>query len=221
MISYNDTINISSLYDSKSYDELLSFINSKLKCTNIIQFLQKILNTKFSEPNTSIKLTTKTNELIIYKENFLTGLPAYSESTHTIDDYNITISYPSCQFISNASYIKKIQKDDNIIEIDKNNYKVIPINIIQRCKPFISEYKNKLNNAYVFYLNKENNSRFMYETGIINYIIYLCFVYDYDNLLLNQLAGMKNFNFMYQDFDNITFDKFKKYIKLMNKLTNE
>lgn len=221
MISYNDTITITSLYNNKQYEELLSFINGKLECTNIIQFLQKILNTKFSEPNASIKLTTKTNELIVYRENFLTGIPTYSESTHTIDDYNITISYPSSEFISNASYIKKIQKDDNIINIDKNNYKIIPINLLKRCEPFISEYKNKLNSVYVFYINEDNNSRFTYNTDIINYVILLCFVYNYDNLLMNQIMGMKDFNFMYQDFDKMSFDKFKRYIQLMNKAINE
>ena len=221
MISYNDIIKITSLYDNKEYNKLLSFVNTKLKSNNILDLLKNILNLKFVNKTDSINLTSNKTELIIYKENFLKNLPEYSETNINIDGATVTISYPSSKFISIGAFIKKIQKDNKCITITEKNYKYIPLTLIKQCYTHIYQYILKLENIFIYYINDSHNSRFRYTSDIINYIVYLGFVQDYDTLLKTQLIAMKNYNFMYQDFDKISLNDFKKYMQQIKKLNNE
>jgi len=222
MISYNDLIEASNLHSEKKYKELIEFFAKRLSSKNIIEFVTKLKAEKFINKNSAIKLNTNKGDLLIYKENFLKDLPTYSESNHIIDDYFITIGYPSIDFFSNASFIKKIEKNGTIAFITKDNYEDVPLPLIKKCSPYINEYKEKLNNSYIYYINDEFNSRFSYNLDIINYILYLCTIYSYENLLDEQLFLMRRGNFTYQDFDYITYDQFRQYITLLIKrLKNE
>jgi len=222
MISYNDLIEASNLHSEKKYKELIEFFAKRLCSKNIIEFVTKLKAEKFINKNSAIKLNTNKGDLLIYKENFLKDLPTYSESNHIIDDYFITIGYPSIDFFSNASFIKKIEKNGTIAFITKDNYEDVPLPLIKKCSPYINEYKEKLNNSYIYYINDEFNSRFSYNLDIINYILYLCTIYSYENLLDEQLFLMRRGNFTYQDFDYITYDQFRQYITLLIKrLKNE
>ena len=115
MISFNDIINVSRLHKSKKYNEVVEFITKKIPSDNIIDFLIKIKNEKFNTKDAAIKLTTHRGELLIYEEDFLSKLPAYTESVHIIDGIFVTVGYPSADFFSDASFIKKIEKDNNIL----------------------------------------------------------------------------------------------------------
>jgi len=222
MISYNDLIEASKLHSEKKYKELVEFFIKKIPSKNVIEFLANLKAEKFTEENSAIKLTTNKGDLLIYKENFLKDLPTYSESNHIIDDYFITIGYPSIDFFSEASFIKKIEKNGTIAFINKDNYEDVPLPLIKKCFPYINEYKEKLNNSYVYYINDEFNSRFSYNPDIIIYISYLCTIYSYENLLDEQLFLMHRGNFTYQDFNYITYDQFRRYITLLIKrLKNE
>lgn len=222
MISVNDIIYLSRLHKNKSYKEIVDFITKKIPSDNIIDLLNKIKNIKYLNDNSAIKLSTEKGELVIYKENFLNKLPNYKESIHIIDGFFITIGYPTAEFFSNASFIKKIEKDNNVVTITKDNYNDIPLTLIKKCSPFIEKYKQNLNNIYVYYVNEKYNSRFSYTPDVINYIVYLCMFQDYERILEEQILLMRYCSFTYQDFNHLTYEEFKKYMQLLIKsLKNE
>jgi len=74
---------------------------------------------------------------------------------------------------------------------------------------------------YVYYVNEKYNSGFLYHKDIIINIIYLCFVQDYDSLIQQQLLLMKQYNFTYQDFNNITINSINAYVKIINLKLNK
>ena len=65
MISYNDVIHISKLYQDKRYDKLLQVFNKKLPSKDIIDFLKKCIDERFTEDSDCIKLQYKKKELIV------------------------------------------------------------------------------------------------------------------------------------------------------------
>jgi|TARA_R110002051_G_scaffold323241_1_gene416206 hypothetical protein len=222
MISYNDLIEASKLHSEKKYKELVEFFVKKIPSKNIIEFVTKLKAEKFIDDKSAVKLNTNKGELLIYKENFLKDLPTYSENNYIIDDYFITIGYPSVEFFSDASFIKKIERNGTVAFITKDNHEDVPLPLLKQCAPYINEYKEKLNNSYVYYINDEYNSRFIYSVNVINYTIYLCMIYAYENLLDEQLFLMQRCSFTYQDFNNISYEQFRKYITLLIKsLKNE
>ena len=221
MISYNDVIHISKLYQDKHYDKLLLFVNKKIPSNNIIDFFKQCLDERFIEDSDCIKLQIDKKELIIYKDNFLKELPVAEQNTYNIDGYHITIGYPSTSLILPASCIKQIQHEDTILDINTTDYNNIPLSLVKKCTPYIKKYIKKLNNTYIYHVNKKYNSRFFYSKDIIIHIIYLCFVQNYNNLLEQQLLLMKQFNFTYQDFNYISYNNSRDYLKIINKSLNK
>ena len=217
MISYNDVIHISKLYQDKRYDKLLQVFNKKLPSKDIIDFLKKCIDERFTEDSDCIKLQYKKKELIVYKDNFLKQLPPPGQTIHRIDNYHITIGYPSTSLILPASCIKKIQHENTVLDINTSDYNNIPLSLVKKCTPYIDKYMNKLNSTYVYYVNKKHNSRFTYSKEIIIHIIYLCFVQNYTILLEQQLLLMKQFNFAYQDFNHTSYNSIRDYLKIVKK----
>jgi hypothetical protein len=218
MISYNDVIEISRLYTQNQIDNLFSFINNKLPSNNIIEFLQKCKNSKYIDKTDSIKLDINKKEIIIFKDNFLKNLPTYEEKKHKIDDYILTIGYPDTTSLLKASCIKKIQYKDTVLSFNTTD---IPLFLIKKYSKEIQYYLDKLNNTYTYYVNKEFNSGFSYNKPLIIHIIYLCFVQDYESLLQQQLHLMREYNFTYQDFNQLSIKSVNLYIKLINKQTSK
>jgi len=221
MISYNDVIHISKLYQDKRYDKLLQVFNKKLPSKDIIDFLKKCIDERFTEDSDCIKLQYKKKELIVYKDNFLKQLPATGQTIHCIDNYHITIGYPSTSLILPASCIKKIQHENIVLNINTSDYNNIPLSLVKKCTPYIDKYMNKLNSTYVYYVNKKHNSRFTYSKEIIIHIIYLCFVQNYTILLEQQLLLMKQFNFAYQDFNHTSYNSIRDYLKIVKKTISQ
>tara|TARA_Y100000034_G_C6761959_1_gene339442 strand:+ start:16 stop:687 length:672 start_codon:yes stop_codon:yes gene_type:complete len=218
MISYNDIIEISRLYTQNQIDNLFSFINNKLPSNNIIEFLQKCKNNKYIDKTDSIKLDINKKEIIIFKDNFLKNLPTYQEKKYKIDDYILTIGYPDTTSLLKASCIKKIQYKDTVLNFNTAD---IPLFLIKKYSKEIQYYLNKLNNTYTYYVNKEFNSGFSYNKTLIIHIVYLCFVQDYEYLLQQQLHLMREYNFTYQDFNQLSIKSVNLYIKLINKQTSK
>ena len=217
MISYNDVIHISKLYEYKHYDELLLFVNKKIPSDNIIDFLNQCIYERFIEESDCVKLYQDKKELIIYKDNFLKDLPSAEQNTYNIDGYHVTIGYPSPSLIMPASCIKQIQHGDTILHINTSEYNNIPLSLVKKCTPYIEKYMKKLNNTYIYYVNKNHTSRFSYGKDVIIHIVYLCFVQGYNSLLEQQLVLMKQFNFSYQDFNYISYNSARDYLKIINK----
>jgi len=221
MISYNDVLEVSKLYKHKQYDKVFSYITKKLPSKNIIDFLKKCKAEKFIETNDCIKLDISKKELIIYKDDFLKNVPLDKEDIYHIDNYKITIGYPSTGSTLPASCIKKIQYQNVFLDVNPSNYDYIPLSLVKKCTPYIQTYLNKLNEMYVYYVSEKYNSGFLYHKDIIINIIYLCFVQDYDSLIQQQLLLMKQYNFTYQDFNNITINSINAYVKIINLKLNK
>ena len=217
MISYNDVVHLSKLYDNKQYDKILSFITKKIPSNNIIHFFENCISERFIEESDCIKLQVDKKELIVYKKNFLKGLPPYEENIYPIDGYHITIGYPNADLILPASCIKKIQHENTILNINTSDYNNIPLSLVKKCMPHIEKYIEKLNVTYMYHVNSKYNSRFSYNKDIIIHIIYLCFIQNYTVLLEQQLLLMKQFNFTYQDFNFISHNMIHDYLKLIKK----
>ena len=217
MISYNDVIHLSKLYQNKQYDKLLQFINKKLPSVDIIEFLKQSIDEKFIEDSDCIKLQFDKKELIVYKDDFLKDLPFTDRTIYTIDKYHITIGYPTTSLILPASCIKKIQHGDVVLDINTSDYNNIPLSLVKKCTPYIEKYINKLNDTYIYYVNKKHNSRFTYSKEVIIHIVYLCFIQNYNNLLEQQLLLMKQFNFTYQDFNHTSYNSICDYLKIVKK----
>ena len=221
MISYNDVLEISKLYKYEQYNKVVSYVTKKIPSNNIIEFFQKCISERFIEETDCIKLQIDKKELIIYKKDFLKGLPSYEETIYPIDGFHITIGYPNADLILPASCIKKIQHEDTILEINTSNYNNIPLSLVKKCTPHINKIIKKLNTTYIYHINTKHNSRFSYSTSIINYVIYLCFVQNYTSLLEQQLLLMKQFNFTYQDFNFISYNTVTDYLKIIEKSLNK
>jgi len=114
-----------------------------------------------------------------------------------------------------------IQYQNIFLDVNPNNYDYIPLSLVKKCTPYIKTYLNKLNEMYVYYVNEKYNSGFLYHKDIIINIIYLCFVQDYDSLIQQQLLLMKQYNFTYQDFNNITINSINAYVKIINLKLNK
>ena len=221
MISYNDVLEVSRLYKHKQYDKVFSFITQKIPSKSIIDFLNKCKREKFIETNDCVKLDIDKKELIIYKDDFLKNLPNDNEDIYHIDNYKITIGYPRIDSTLPASCIKRIQYQNVFLDVNPNNYDHIPLSLVKKSMPYIQTYIDKLNDGYVYYVNKNYNSRFLYHRDIIINIIYLCFVQDYESLIQQQLLLMKQYNFTYQDFNNITINSINAYVKVINLKLNK
>tara|TARA_Y100000356_G_C11210904_1_gene263319 strand:+ start:303 stop:971 length:669 start_codon:yes stop_codon:yes gene_type:complete len=217
MISYNDLIQISFLHTNKMYDELLQYVQNKINEKGLIKFLNKVKSLKYITETDSINLNYKDRELIIYKENFLKNLPTDSISTHIVDGHNVTIGYPDMDNYNTGSFLKEIDGE----KITEKDYKHIPLSFIRKIKKHTSPFIQKLNDTYVYYINENYNSRFIYNQQIIINIIYFAFVYSYEALLRDQVFLIKNFNFTRVDFNDITYNQYKDYVKVMNKMTKD
>jgi len=217
MISYNNVIYISKLFKEKHYDKLLVFINEKIPNNNIIDFLIKCAEERFVRENDCIKLQLEKKELIVYKENFLKEIPSDKTTIHKIDNFHVTIGYPSSLLFLPATCIKKIQHKDTVLDINKSDYTDIPLSLIKKCTPYIDTYIEDLNKSFIYYINKNHNSRFTYSKEVIIHIVYLCFVQNYENLLEQQLLLMKHYNFSYRDFDYTSYNQINDYMKIVQK----
>tara|TARA_R100000008_G_C3500623_1_gene123491 strand:- start:69 stop:686 length:618 start_codon:yes stop_codon:yes gene_type:complete len=199
------------------YDELLLFVQNKINEKCLIKFLNRIKDYKFITETDSIVLNYDKKDLILYKEDFLKNLPIDTQSTHTIDNNTFTIGYPDINNLDNFTFLKKIDG----IEIQEKDYKYIPLSFYKRIKQYIIPYKNNLRNTYVYYVNEHHYSRFTCDKNIIINIIYLAFVYDYNTLIKDQVFLMKHFNFTRSDFDQINYNQYKDYVKVINKMTKD
>ena len=214
MISYNDVIEISRLYSQKEFDTLFTYINKKSSSNNIINFLLFCKNNRYKDKNDSIKLTANKKELIVFKDNFLKNLPIYEEKKYKKDEFIITLGYPDSNSLLKASCIKNIEYNNTSLDFTTTD---IPLFLFKKCEKEIDYFFNKLKNTYTYYVNKKYNSRFSYNKAIIINIVYLCFVQNYESLLQEQLTLMRDYNFTYQDFNEISINTINTYLKLINK----
>ena len=219
MISYNDVIHISKLYQDKQYDQILSFVTKKIPSNNIIDFFKQCINERFVKDTDCIKLEIEKKELIIYKNNFLKNLPVYEERIYPVGDYHITIGYPKVEVPLPVSCIKRIQHKNTSFDLEE--YNNIPLFLVKKCTPHIEKYINKLEKTYIYHVNSKYNSRFIYDKQLIIHIIYLCFVQNYTTLLEQQLLLMKQYNFTYQDFNHTSNNRIDDYLKIIQKIMKQ
>ena len=214
MISYNDVIEISRLYSQKEFDTLFTYINKKSSSNNIINFLLFCKNNRYKDKNDSIKLTANKKELIVFKDNFLKNLPIYEEKKYKKDEFIITLGYPDSNSLLKASCIKNIEYNNTSLDFTTTD---IPLSLVRKCEKEINYFLYKLTKIYTYYVNKKHNSRFSYDKTLIINIVYLCFVQDYESLLQQQLTLMRDYNFIYNDFNELSINTINTYVKLINK----
>ena len=225
MISFNDTLHLTKLYQDNKKQEILNFVSKKISFDNVIEFLDELKKLKFNLSTSHIKLNDNKREIILYNENFITNIPKIKSSEINLNDIIVTISYPSIITECNDLYfIKKIHFNDSKTEFifnAKTDYNFLSYDIINKCQETIQQYKSNINNIYSYYINKEVSSRFKYDIESIIYVIYLSLINNVDSLLNEQMFLMEKFNFNYTDFDKLDYNSVKQYVERGIKTINE
>jgi hypothetical protein len=223
MVSYNDITKLTFFHKNKQNTKILDYIFKLCNSNNIIDILQFIKREKFIEESSSIKLTYDEKELIIFKENFLKNIPESEPKSIEYNEFEYTIDYPNIiNFKCSPVYcIKKIKyKSEEHILKTQEDYNLIPTKTYLDLKKHIDGYITNLNNIHIYKVGSIQ-SRFFLNTELIINIIYLAFVSSYKNLVQEQLFLMKEFNFTYDSFSNLSLHEIGHYLKEGIKLINE
>jgi len=223
MVSYNDVTKLTFLYENKLHNKILEYIINLCGSNNILDILHFIRTERYVEETSNIKINYDQNEVVIFKENFLTNLPTKKSESYFIDDFEYVISYPDIidNTCSSMHCIKKIiYGEEEHVFNSINDYNVIPITTYTELKPTINKYIDELQNVYVYSVGKVQ-SRFFLNIDLIINVIYLSFVTSYKHLVQEQLFLMKEFNFTYETFSKLTPHEIKHYVKTGVKILNE
>ena len=92
MISFNDTLHLTKLYQDNKKQEILNFLSKKISFDNVIEFLDELKKLKFNLSTSHIKLNDNKREIILYNENFITNIPKIKSSEINLNDIIVTIS---------------------------------------------------------------------------------------------------------------------------------
>jgi hypothetical protein len=215
MVSYNDIAKFTYYYENKRNKELLNLFFTKCNSKNIIDVFNFLKDERFSENNTSIKLTYDEKDLIIFKDDFLINIPTSEPTTHIIDDFTISFNYPDIvNYTCRPMHcIKSVSFDgDNHILKTAEDYNIIPSSLYKKTIPYVQHYIDKLQDIQIYKIG-DIESRFILHSESIIRLIYITFVSDFKSIVEEKLFLMKEFNFTHEAFDNMSFLEIKHYLK--------
>ena len=223
MVSYNQVSKLTYYSENNRRKEFLDLFLSLCGSNTLLDVLSFTKYERFVEENSNIKLNYNGKEVVIFKENFLLNLPESSPTIHKVQDFEVTLDYPSIiDYTCKPMHcIKSIKYNNEIYNLEKNtDFNLITKTIYDELKPKINEYEQELNNIYVYKVGN-TNSRFFLNIELIIKIIYLAFVTSYKSIIEESLFLMKEYNFTYETFDKLSFLEVRQYLLKAVKLTNE
>jgi|TARA_B100000519_G_scaffold198261_1_gene207361 hypothetical protein len=223
MVSYNQVSKLTYYSENNRKKEFLDLFISLCGSKNLLDVLSFVKYERFVEENSSIKLSYKEKEIVVFEENFLLNIPESSPTTHKIQDFDITVDFPNIiDYTCKPMHcIKSINFNDEIFEFKTNaDFNLIPKTIYTELKPIINEYEEQLNNIFIYKVG-DIQSRFFLDIELIIKIIYLAFVGSYKNIIEERLFLMKEYNFTYEAFDHLSFLEVKQHLTKAIKLVNE
>ena len=224
MITYNDVVNLSQLYENNKYNECVDFTYTNLNCNNILDFLIRLKKLKFTGKESSIKLLYKDKDVIIFEDDFLTNIPEEKTLYKTIESYKVKISHPKIISgnISKLYCIHSLEMENDIFEFNTiADYNLLPLDVAAECDNEIKSIYHSFENCYLYYVNEEYNSRFLCENESILRTLNYALIDSYENLLKEQIFLMEKFNFSYTDFDSLDIQKARNFINIGVKILNE
>ena len=184
MITYNDVVNLSQLYENNKYNECVDFTYTNLNCNNILDFLIRLKKLKFTGKESSIKLLYKDKDVIIFEDDFLTNIPEEKTLYKTIESYKVKISHPKIISgnISKLYCIHSLEMENDIFEFNTiADYNLLPLDIAAKCDNEIKSIYDSFENCYLYYVNEEYNSRFLCENESILRTLNYALIDSYEN----------------------------------------
>ena len=223
MVSYKDITKITYFYENKQFDKMLDYVFVLCNSNNILDILSFIRKERFLEDISNIKINVDNKEVIILKENFLLDIPTSSPTSILIDEFEYILDYPNIinHKFSPIYCIKKIKYREETYNLDSHkDYNIIPAKTYNNLKKSIEEYIENLRNIFIYKVSYIE-SRFYPNIQSIYNVIYLAFIDSYKNLIQEQLFLMKEYNFTYTSFEDLSPSEIKHYLKAGIKLINE
>ena len=86
MVSYNQVSKLTYYSENNRKKEFLDLFISLCGSKNLLDVLSFVKYERFVEENSSIKLSYKEKEIVVFEENFLLNIPESSPTTHKIQD---------------------------------------------------------------------------------------------------------------------------------------
>jgi hypothetical protein len=223
MVSYNQVAKLTYYSENNKKEDFLNLFLSLCKSNNLVDVLHFIKNERFGEENSSIKLLYHNKEILIFKENFLLNIPDPSSSVHIIEDLEVTLDYPDIieHTCKPMHCIKNINYNNETRYFKTNtDFNIIPKTMYDKLKPMITEYEDSLNDIIIYKVG-DIESRFFLDIELIFKIISLAFVTSYKNIIEERLFLMKEYNFTYEAFDQLSFLEVRQHLTKAIKLINE
>tara|TARA_Y100000310_G_scaffold325364_1_gene388728 strand:+ start:1154 stop:1846 length:693 start_codon:yes stop_codon:yes gene_type:complete len=223
MVSYNHVAKLTYYYENDRKKEFLDLFLSLCGSNNLIDILWFIKEERFTEDNSNIKILYEEKEVIIFKEDFLIGLPDPNPTEHTIDGFTFVLDYPNiiddiCKPMYCIKSISHQNETHNLTSL--TDFNMIPIALYNKIYPEIEKYIQDLHNILVYKV-VDVDSRFFLHIDLIIKIIYLAFVTSFKNIVDERLFLMKEYNFTYEAFDKMSYLETRHYIKQGIKIINE
>ena len=129
MVSYNQVSKLTYYSENNRKKEFLDLFISLCGSKNLLDVLSFVKYERFVEENSSIKLSYKEKEIVVFEENFLLNIPESSPTTHKIQDFDITVDFPNIiDYTCKPMHcIKSINFNDEIFEFKTNaDFNLIP-----------------------------------------------------------------------------------------------
>lgn len=230
LLLYNEIEQISKFIDKKNNFGLFQLLKSK---GDIIDLLNIFKNTIFdSNENITFKieLDSFTGDLLLSREEFLNNIPERKSKDIEIDNLKINLGYPrvySKNFSKNIfTSIKKINNIDIDISDIELLSKYIPVKTYKKIFTHIkANFIEQINNIFLYKTKSEKyKKKIEFNLSGIYELLYHTSKYSYEYLTQLKLVLMRDGNFRYEDFNNITVDEaiyFYKSLQELNKETDE
>jgi hypothetical protein len=223
MVSYNNVAKLTYFSENDRKKNFLDLFLSLCNSNNIIEILSFIKEERFVEKDSSIKIVYDGKEAIIFKENFLLNIPKSNPTNHTIDDFEFVLDYPDIiDYTCKPMHcIKSIKYQDEIHHMKANtDYNLITKPLYNQLRPKINEYISELHNISIYEIGPIV-SGFTLHIDLIIKIIELAFVTSFKHIIDERLFLMKEYNFTYEAFDQLSYLEAKQYLIKGIKLINE
>jgi len=227
LLTFSDVEKITKYLNTNNLESLFSFFSTK---GDILQILKIVKNTIYnSKEDVAFEIDKPgfKGDIIISKNDFIPNIPKDKVITVNINNINFTLGYPSIvdsNFdINKLSSIKQINGN----YIDVSYVKEIATNISLKTYKELLDIINtsfilNLNKVLIFnHKNKDFKSDFSFDIYKFYKLLILVCKYSQDYLNQLKLILMKESNFSFGDFKEITVEESINYYKLLNKFTNE
>lgn len=227
LLLYNEIEQISKYIDKKNTYSLFQSLAYK---GDIIDLLNIFKNTLFEvNENITFKIELKdyTGDLLLSPEEFLNNIPEKKIKNVVIDDLNITLGYPIIYTKNFAKNILTCVKKINGLDIDTPGLeeisKHISIKTYNKLFKYINEnFIKQINNVFLYNTKSgKYNKKIKFNLQGIYELLFYTTKYSYEYLTQLKLVLMRDGNFRYTDFNNITVEEAIHFYKSLIELTKE